>query len=133
MKIEKVQEHIQKTYNLRYRTLQKRVAHAIESAQSKGADLKKLNLNEMKSLSAIVLNIETAKTHSQVEALLAKKEKLQTELDQKLEKLQEIKYDVFHAIEEHISQDDALTLSKLHQVKLQSVDIFDLLGYGDYE
>lgn len=128
MNIEKIQEHIKKIYNLRYKSVDKRVTHAIDETKSLGVDLTTLNLNEMKSLASTVLDLETAKVHSQVEALLAKKEMLEIELDKKLDALEDIKYGVFNAIESHIKEGDALTLSKLHQVKLQSVDIFDLLG-----
>lgn len=128
MNIEKIQAHVKKIYNLRYRSLDKRVTHAIDEAKSLGADLTTLNLNEMKALASTVLDIETTKVHNEVEALLAKKEKLLIEIDKKFEALQDIKYGVFNSIEGHIEDDDSLTLSKLHQVKLQSVDIFDLLG-----
>ena len=128
MNIEKIQEHVKKIYNLRYRSVDKRVTHAIDETKELGVDLTTLNLNEMKALASTVLDIETTKVHNEVEALLAKKEKLEIEIDKKFETLQNIKYSVFNAIEVHIKEDDALTLSKLHQVKLQSVDIFDLLG-----
>lgn len=128
MNIEKIQEHIKKIYNLRFKSVDKRVTHAIDETKALGVDLTTLSLNEMKSLASTVLDIETAKVHSEVEALLAKKEMLEIELDKKLDTLQDIKYGVFNAIEDHIKIDDVLTLSKLHQVKLQTVDIFDLLG-----
>jgi len=128
MKIEKIQKHLKKIYNLRYRTMQKRVTHAIDETKTLGVDLTDLNLNEMKELASTVLDIETKKTHNEIETLLAKKEKLQIEIDKKFDQLQDIKYGIFEAIESHISKDDSLTLSKLHQVKLQSVDIYDLLG-----
>lgn len=128
MNIEKIQAHIKKTYNLRFRSVDKRVTHAIDETKTLGVDLTALNLNEMKALASTVLDIETTKVHDEVEALLAKKEKLEIEIEQKFETLQDIKYNVFNAIEEHIEDEDSLTLSKLHQVKLQSVDIFDLLG-----
>jgi len=128
MTIEKLQEHVKKIYNLRFRSIDKRVTHAIQEIKNAGINLTTLNLNEMKTLASTVLELETSKIHSEVETLLSKKEKLQIEIDKKLEILQDIKYDVFHAIEDHIKEDDSQTLSKLHQVKLQSVDIFDLLG-----
>ncbi len=128
MKIDKIQEHLKKVYNLRFKSVQKRVTHAIQETESAGMNLTDLNLNEMKSLTLTVLDLETTKVHAEVEDLLAKKEKIQIELDKKLDALQDIKYDVFNAIQEHISDEDSLTLSKLHQVKLQSVDIFDLLS-----
>jgi hypothetical protein len=49
-------------------------------------------------------------------------------LEKKSHELQEIKYAIFNDIESLIDKDDVQTLSKLHQVKLQSIDLFDLLG-----
>ena len=128
MKIDKIQEHVKEIYNHRYRSIEKRVTHAIDATKEIGVDLTALNLNEMKELASTILDLETSKTHAEVESLLAKREKLQIEIDKKFDALQDIKYGVFNAIETHIKEDDAQTLSKLHQVKLQSVDIFDLLG-----
>lgn len=128
MDIEKIQEHVKKIYNLRYKSLNKRVAHAIDETKELGFDLSTANLHEMKTLTSSVVDIETAKVHEEVEDLLAKKEMLEIELDKKLAALEDIKYGVFNAIEDHINPDDSLALSKLHQVKLQTVDIFDLLG-----
>lgn len=128
MNIEQIQDHVKKIYNLRYKSVDKRVTHAIDESKALGTDLTTLNLNDMKSFTSTILDIETAKVHSQVEDLLAKKEMLEIELDKKLDALEDIKYSVFNSIEGHIKEEDALTLSKLHQVKLQTVDIFDLLG-----
>lgn len=128
MNIEKIQEHVKKIYNLRYKSLNKRVTHAIDGTKEIGFDLGTANLNEMKTLTSCVVDIETAKVHSEVEELLAKKEMLEIELDKKLAKLEDIKYDVFNVLQDKIEPDDVHALSKLHQVKLQTVDIFDLLG-----
>ena len=128
MDIKKLQEDLKKIYNLRFKSIDKRITHAIEETKATGVDLTSLNLNEMKALSSTVLDIETKKLHDEVESLLSKKEKLDIELEKKLEALQEVKYSVFNAIETHIKENDSLTLSNLHQIKLQSVDIYDLLS-----
>ncbi len=128
MDIKKLQENLEKTYNHRFRSIDKRVTHAIEETQASGVDLSSLNLHEMKALSSTILDIETKKLHDEVESLLSKQEKLNIELDKKLEALQDVKHGVFNAIESQIKDSDSLTLSKLHQVKLQSVDIYDLLS-----
>ncbi|MCF6330734.1 MAG: hypothetical protein L3I99_04225 [Sulfurimonas sp.] len=128
MDIKKLQEDLKKIYNLRFKSIEKRVTHAIEETKTSGVDLSSLNINEIKALSSTILDIETKKLHDEVESLLSKKEKLNIELDKKLEALQDVKYGVFNAIQSHIEDTDTLTLSKLHQVKLQSVDIYDLLS-----
>ncbi len=128
MDIKKLQEDLKDIYNHRFKSIDKRVIDAIEKVQTSGVDLPSLNLHEMKALSSTILDIETKKLHDEVELLLAKQEKLNIELDKKLEDLQDVKYGVFNAIESHIKDTDTLTLSKLHQIKLQSVDIFDLLS-----
>lgn len=128
MDIKKLQEDLEKKYSLRFRSIDKRVNHAIKDTWKDGIDLASLNLHEMKALSSTILDIETKKLHNEIESLLSKQEKLNIELDKKLEALQDVKHGVFNAIESHIEETDSLTLSKLHQVKLQSVDIFDLLS-----
>jgi len=128
MDIKKLQKDLEDIYNHRFKSINKRVIDAIEKVQTSGVDLSSLNLHEMKALSSTILDIETKKLHDEVESLLSKREKLNIELDKKLEALQDVKYGVFNAIESHIEDTDTLTLSKLHQVKLQSVDIFDLLS-----
>jgi len=99
MDIKKLQEDLKKIYNLRFKSIDKRITHAIEETKATGVDLTSLNLNEMKALSSTVLDIETKKLHDEVESLLSKKEKLDIELEKKLEALQEVKYSVFNAIE----------------------------------
>jgi hypothetical protein len=59
---------------------------------------------------------------------LLQKELLEKNIEKKSSELQEAKYTIFNEIESIIDKNDALTLSKLHQAKLQSIDLFDLLG-----
>ncbi|MDO9266930.1 MAG: hypothetical protein Q7U00_07605 [Sulfurimonas sp.] len=88
----------------------------------------KLNLIEMKDITADIIGSRTKKLRDELEALLLQKELIEKSLEKKSHELQETKYAIFNEIESLIDKDDAQTISKLHQVKLQSIDLFDLLG-----
>ncbi len=91
-------------------------------------EFEKLNLHEMKDITADIIGSRTKKLRDELEALLLQKELIEKSLEKKSHELQEIKYAIFNEIESLIDKDDAQTISKLHQVKLQSIDLFDLLG-----
>lgn len=129
MDLEKIVNKINKLYNNSYHSIDKRVSYAIdESRNILSYDLKELNLHHLKTLSNTILDIESKKVHDELESLISQKEAIESKLYKKREELQSIKYSVFDAIESEIDQEDTHTLSKLHQVKLQSIDIFDILG-----
>jgi hypothetical protein len=85
-----------------------------------------LTLQELKVISEVVINTKTTALHNEVESLLVQQEKIERELERKRHELQDGKYEIFAALEESLGDSD-ITLAKLHQVKLQSVDIFDLV------
>lgn len=91
-------------------------------------EFEKLNLHEMKDITADIIDSRTKKLRNELEALLLQKELIEKSLEKKSHELQETKYAIFNEIESLIEKDDTQTLSKLHQVKLQSIDLFDLLG-----
>ncbi|MFA5455119.1 MAG: DUF6781 family protein [Sulfurimonas sp.] len=91
-------------------------------------EFEKLNLHEMKDITADIVGDRTKNLRDELEALLLQKELIEKSLQKKSHELQETKYAIFNEIESLIEKDDAQTLSKLHQVKLQSIDLFDLLG-----
>lgn len=94
----------------------------------KNIEIEKLNLHEMKDITADIIDSRTKKLRNELEALLLQKELIEKSLQKKSHELQETKYAIFNEIESLIEKDDTQTLSKLHQVKLQSIDLFDLLG-----
>ena len=123
----KLEENIKKSYNPRFKTVAKRVSSLIDSLkEAKG--LKDFNLGEVKLLSHTVLDFETMKLHDEIELLATEQEKIRIAIEKKTAQLQDAKYDVFNAIEDSIDEDDNTTLAKLHQIKLQSIDLFDLLS-----
>ncbi len=116
---------IQKSYNKKFKTLDKRVSAVVQDIK---ADISSMNLNEIKSLSSTILDIETQKLREELDKLLLQKEQLEIALEKKSSELQEKKYSVFNALETLVEDKDAQTLSKIHQAKLQSIDLFDLLS-----
>ena len=85
-----------------------------------------LNLAELKVLSAALLEEETAELQDTLEDLMAQKERIERQITRKRDDLQHLKYTLFNALEKHMG-DDSDQLEKLHQIKLQSIDLLDLL------
>lgn len=85
-----------------------------------------LSLQELKMLSSAVLEEETSALHDAIEDLLAQKERLERQISRKSDELQHLKYSLFDALEKNLGDDPAV-LEKLHQIKLQSIDLLDLL------
>jgi hypothetical protein len=124
-----IKNNIVSLYNKKFKALNKRVVSVISSIKDeKSIDISTLDSLQIKELSSAILEIETKKLQDQVEGLLTQKEKILRELDKKLIQLQDVKYSVFNAMETTFSEDNISGISKLHQVKLQSIDLFDLLS-----
>ena len=123
MYLEKLTAKVEKSYNRRFKSVEKRVATSLEGIGS----LNKLELAEIKAVTTTILDLETKSLQADVEALLAKKEAIERSLEKKQTQLQESKYAVFNALEEKLSSDES-ALSKLQQIKLQSIDLYDILS-----
>ena len=129
MQLQELEKNIKDLYNSKFRSLDKRVNSVIQNAKDeKNIHIDKLNLQEIKVISTTVLDLETKKLHDELEGLIAQKEQIQRSLERKSLEIQEAKYGVFNSIESTLEENDTQTLSKLHQVKLQSIDLFDLLS-----
>jgi len=120
-----IEQNIQETYNTKFKDLEKRVSSVITDTKT---DINSLNLNEVKILSKTILDLETKQLHADLDELLLKKEQLEIALEKKSAQLQDTKYSVFNVLETLVEGKDEQTLSKLHQAKLQSIDLFDLLS-----
>lgn len=88
----------------------------------------KMDLHEIKEVTQNLINERTKELHDTLAELLVQKELLEKNIQKKQSELQDAKYAIFDEIESLIQKDDALTLSKLHQAKLQSIDLFDILS-----
>jgi len=116
-------EKLQKAYNKRFKSTQKRVLTALSDAE---IEEEKLSLDEIKIIADTFVKVETQKLEHDVEELLAQKETIERAIEKKAEELQEKKYEIFNILEEEFEKDESLLL-KLHQVKLQSIDLYDIL------
>jgi hypothetical protein len=128
MDLEKLKLDITDEYIINHNTLDERVSGAFEqSAKIADAPLNSLNFDVIKTVSTTLLELETKALHDELEALLAQKEQIERKLEKKSEELQESKYIVFNAIELKLANQEEALL-KLHQIKLQSIDLFDFLS-----
>ncbi|ADN10134.1 DUF6781 family protein [Sulfurimonas autotrophica] len=118
-----LQIKLKKAYSRRFKSIEKRVEHALSDARVK---LENLSLDEMKALANTFIEEETHTLKEDVEKLLEQKEAIERALHKKSDELQVAKYEVFNAIEEQIKDEKAV--HTLHQIKLQSIDLYDMLS-----
>jgi len=124
MQTQELREKLQKLYSRRYKTIKKRVTHALEAAQ---LDVDQLSTEEVQAVAETMIEKETETLSKELEELIAQKEALERKIEKKSDELQEIKYEIFNAMEEEF-QDSNQALITLHQIKLQSIDLYDILS-----
>lgn len=128
MDLEKLQRDIKQSYKSDLNSLNERVENILTHVDSEwNINNNEYNIHEIKTIATTILDVETRILHDEVEMLLAQKEQIERSLERRSEELQESKYSVFNALETSIGENDQ-TVANLHQVKLQSIDLFDLLG-----
>ncbi|MFA5216334.1 DUF6781 family protein [Sulfuricurvum sp.] len=104
-----------------------KIASVIDTLKSEWAmDVDSLSLQELKTFTSAILEEEGSTLHSELEDLITQKERLERQIIRKSEELQHLKYTLFDALEKHIGDSDEM-LEKLHQVKIQSVDLLNIL------
>jgi hypothetical protein len=124
MNVEKLEEKLNKAYSKRYKTIEKRVLHAFDNIELEEDNL---SLEEIKEITSLFIEKETHDLTKEIETLLEQKEAIERALEKRSEELQEKKYEVFNALETEFKENSSL-LVKLHQVKLQSIDLYDILA-----
>ncbi|MDD5717701.1 MAG: hypothetical protein PHW64_07835 [Sulfuricurvum sp.] len=85
-----------------------------------------LTLQELKTFTGAILEEETLSLHDELEALIAQKERIERLIYRKSDELQHLKYSLFETFEKMMGSDEGM-LEKLHQIKIQSVDLLDIL------
>lgn len=116
-------DNISSLYDKKLQTLQQRVAAFFKDG---ALSSKELTLVDMRALTTTIVDIETSILRSDLEMLLAQKDVIERSIERKSDELQNKKYEIFDTIEQNLSSD--LALSKLHQVKLQSIDLYEILS-----
>jgi len=128
MDLEKLQNDVKDSYSKRFKTIQTRVANVINDLKGDSdVDFEDLNLHSLKAIADGVLEVETKQLRDELEKLQDEKEKIERKLEKKYEDLQQSKYEIFNALEEALLDNPDARL-KLHQVKLQAIDLFDMLS-----
>lgn len=123
-KTQTIEKKLKEAYSRRFKSINKRVIHALENAS---IDVDNLSPEEMKILTNTLVNTETSSLKEDVEQLLSQKEAIERALSKKSDELQVAKYEVFNAIEEKVKS-NTKTVHMLHQIKLQSIDLYDILS-----
>jgi len=101
---------------------------SLETFQTKFTlqDIDTLSLEALKALTLDLLKEESLVLHNELEELMAQKEKIERQIARKSEELQQFKYSFFDILEKMFS-DNENVMEKLHQIKVQSVDLLDIL------
>lgn len=118
-----INDNIANLYNKQLSTLQERVSNLFEQNLKSDGEL---SFTEMKELTSTIIDIETSMLKSDLEMLLAQKDAIERAIEKKSDELQHKKYDIFDSIEQQLNSE--VELSKLHQVKLQSIDLYEILN-----
>ncbi len=129
MNLNKFEDDLRSTYaKKRSKELTKRVASLFEHIHDEWSlNNEALSLGELKIISTTILERETKTLHNEVQDLLDQKERIERQLERASEEFQNTKYIIFDAIEESLGETSFQTLGKLHQIKLQSIDLLDML------
>jgi len=119
-----LQTKLEKNYNKKHKNIEKRVVSALNDSKIIDTDLSAENV---RTISNFIIEKETQKLEQEVEKLLEQKEAIERVLDKKSEELQEKKYKVFNILDDAFKDNNA-TLITLHRVKLQSIDLYEILS-----
>lgn len=92
-----------------------------------GVEIEELDLQKLESLSTQLIASEISDIENELASLLEKKEELERAIEKKTEEIQEKKYEVFHALEKKL-QGIPTVAARLHQIKLQSIDLYEILS-----
>lgn len=129
MDIEKFERDIRSFYKKRKaKSIDKKVLSLAEHIEQEwGISKSDLKFAQLRSIAETVLEVETQALHDEVQELLAQKEQIERQLEKKALALQNAKYDVFNTIEADFAEGNPSVQRDLHQIKLQSIDLFDML------
>ena len=90
------------------------------------ANATSLDTESLLELTQRTLKETTSATHNELQELLLEKERLEHKISRKSDELQHLKYNFFETIES-LHPDNKEFLEKLHNIKVQSVELLDIL------
>ena len=124
METNELELKVKKVYSHKFKNISRRVVNALKRAE---IDLNELSVNEIKTVTATLVEVETKSLQDEVENLLVQKENIERALEKKAEELQETKYEIFHVLENDVKPEEDTRIA-LHHIKLQSIDLYDILS-----
>jgi len=128
MDLKELYSKVDSAYSIKTDDLESKISNIINSLLSNPEfELEDLDLDETRIIANTILAKETQSLQHELEELLKQKDIIERNLEKKSLKLQESKYQIFNRLEEAFKHNKQALL-KLHQVKLQSIDLFDLLS-----
>jgi len=83
-------------------------------------------IQELREYTTAFLKESTRSFHNELEDLMAQKEQIERHISRKSDELQQLKYRFFDILEKLFGENETM-LEKLHQIKIQSVDLLDIL------
>jgi hypothetical protein len=130
MNIEQFTRSVKNSYKkINNKELQDRITKLlVEVTTEWELEAKNLTMHELKIITSTILDTETKSLHDELEDLMAQKEHIQRQIENKSHQLQAVKYEIFNDMEAVLQETPQYTISKLHQIKFQSIDLFDILS-----
>lgn len=128
MNLETFKRDIQNRYHtLESETLESKVSAMIEALSNDWSTTPdQLSFQELRTFTGAMIDEEGHTIYGELEELMAQKERLERQIARKSEELQHLKYNLFTALEKQLG-DHEETLEKLHQVKINSIDLLEIL------
>ena len=128
MNLETLKRDIKTRYrNLESNDIEGKVSSIISSLETEwSVNPQQLSLQELKVFTGAMIEEEGHALYGELEELIAQKERIERQIARKSEELQHLKYNLFNAVEKQLGTSEEL-LEKLHQVRLQSIDLLEIL------
>jgi len=129
MDLELLKTDLQNIYSINEGSIEERVKNLLNSfKKNTSKDINEISMHEIQGLSSVILEKETNALQDEVQSLLAQKEQIERKIERQSQALQEAKYKIFNTLESEFDPLNEQSLARLHQVKLQTIDLYELLG-----
>jgi len=129
MDLELLKTDLQNIYSINEGSIEERVKNLLNSfKKNTSKDINEISMHEIQVLSSVILEKETNALQDEVQSLLAQKEQIERKIERQSQALQEAKYKIFNTLESEFDPLNEQSLARLHQVKLQTIDLYELLG-----
>ena len=129
MDLELLKTDLQNTYSIDEGSIEERVKDLLNYfKKNTSKDINEISMHEIQVLSSVILEKETNALQDEVQSLLAQKEQIERKIERQSQALQEAKYKIFNTLESEFDPLNEQSLARLHQVKLQTIDLYELLG-----